>query len=76
MATIKGIQFENDANGKPIAIKIDLKKYGEQLEPFLQQIGVVSEHNNFDSDWENSITSEEFLKRSIDSIKKLPWKNL
>lgn len=75
MATIQGIQFENDADGKPIAIKIDLKKYGEQLEPFLKQIGVVGIKDDFDTEWKNAISSEEFLKRSIDSIKKLPWKN-
>ena len=41
MAAIEDIQFENDANGIPIFVKINLQKYGSQLEPFLQQIVVL-----------------------------------
>ena len=74
MATVQGIQFENDANGKPIAIKINLEKYGVQLEPFLKQIGIIDEKDAFDIEWENAISSDDFLQRSINSIKKLPWK--
>jgi hypothetical protein len=74
MAAIEDIQFENDANGTPIFVKINLQKYGSQLEPFLQQIGVLEEKNDFDTEWENSGSSEVFLKRAIDTIKKLPWK--
>ena len=74
MTTIQGIQFENDATGKPVSIKINLEKYGTQLEPFLKQIGILEEKDDFDKEWEKAISSEEFLKRSIDSIKKLPWK--
>jgi hypothetical protein len=74
MATIKDIQFENDANGTPIFVKINFQKYGSQLEPFLKQIGVLEEKDIFDRELENSVSSEEFLKRAIDTIKKLPWK--
>ncbi|WP_310378483.1 hypothetical protein [Flavobacterium sp.] len=74
MATIQDIQFENDANGTPLFVKINLQKYGSQLEPFLKQIGVLEEKDDFDSEWDNAVTSEEFLKRAIDTIKKLPWK--
>lgn len=74
MATIQDIQFENDANGTPIFVKINLQKYGSQLEPFLKQIEVLEGNDNFDTEWENAVSSEEFLKRAIDTIKKLPWK--
>jgi hypothetical protein len=74
MQTIQGIQYENDASGKPITIKINLEKYGEQLAPFLSSVGVLDKKDIFDDEWKNAISSEEFLKRSIDSIKKLPWK--
>ena len=74
MATIQGIQFENDPSGKPILIKINLEKYGAQLEPFLKQIGIIDAKDDFDKEFEKAISSEEFLKRSINSIKKLPWK--
>ncbi len=74
MEAIQGIQYENDANGKPVAIKINLEKYGEQLAPFLKEIGILEEKDDFDREWKNAISSEEFLKRTITSIKKLPWK--
>ena len=74
MATIQDIQFENDANGTPIFVKINLQKYGSQLEPFLKQIGVLDEKDTFDMEWENSVSSEAFLSRAIETIKKLPWK--
>lgn len=74
MATIQGIQFENDPSGKPISIKINLEKYGTQLEPFLKKIGIIEEEDDFVKEFENAISSEEFLKRTINTIKNLPWK--
>jgi hypothetical protein len=74
MATIQGIKFENDANGKPISVTIDLEKYSSQLEPFLKQIGILEQKDAFDIEWENSISSEEFLKKSIKNINTLSWK--
>lgn len=74
MTAIQGIQFENDANGKPIAIKISLEKYGVQLEPFLRQVGVVDIDDEFDAELKNAISSETFLKNAIENINKFPWK--
>ena len=73
MATIQGIQFENDANGKPIAIKINLEKYGTQPEPFFKQIGIVNEKDDFESEMEKGYTSEEARKISKEKIKS--WWN-
>ena len=74
MDTIQGIQFENDANGIRQYIKIDLEKYGNQLKPFLKKIGIVDAKDTFDLEWENAVSSEDFLKKVIENIKKLPWK--
>ena len=74
MATSKDIQYESDANGNPTFIKISLEKYGSDLEPFLKKIGVLLPKDAFDLEIENSISSEEFLKRSIEKINSLPWK--
>ena len=74
MDTIQGIQFENDANGNRQYIKIDLEKYGNQLKPFLKKIGIVDAKDTFDLEWENAVSSEDFLKKVIENIKKLPWK--
>jgi len=73
MATIQGIQFENDANGKPIAIRINLEKYGEQLEPFLKQVGILEENDDFDTEWENAIPIEKAREISIEKIRSW-WK--
>ncbi len=74
MATSKDIQYESDANGNPTFIRINLEKYGADLEPFLQKIGVLLPKDAFDLELENSISSEEFLKKSIEKINSLPWK--
>jgi hypothetical protein len=73
MATIQGIQFENDANGKPISIKINLEKYGAQLEPFLKQIGILEEKDEFDTEWENAIPLGKAKEMSIEKIRSW-WK--
>ena len=74
MSTIQGIQFENNADGNRQYIKIDLEKYGNQLQPFLKNIGIELEKDAFDLELENAVSSEVFLKNVIDNIKKLPWK--
>ncbi len=74
MATTKDIQYESDVNGNPTFIKINLEKYGADLEPFLKKIGVLLPKDAFDLEFENSISSEEFLKKSIEKINSLPWK--
>jgi hypothetical protein len=74
MTAIQGIQFENDANGKPIYVRINLEEFGDQLEPFLKQVGILQEKDEFDLEWEKAIPSDEFLKRAVENIKKLPWK--
>ena len=74
MATTKDIQYESDANGNPTFIKINLEKYGADLEPFLKKIGVLLPKDAFDLEFENSISSEEFLKKSIEKINSLLWK--
>lgn len=74
MAITKDIQYESDVNGNPTFIKINLEKYGADLEPFLKKIGVLLPKDAFDLEFENSISSEEFLKKSIEKINRLPWK--
>jgi hypothetical protein len=73
MATIQGIQFENDANGNPQFIKIDLEKYGTQLRPFLKKVGVELEKDAFDLDLENAISSSKAREITKEKIKSW-WK--
>jgi len=59
MARVAGITIEKDIRGNARFARIDLRKYGELLNPFLKEVGV--EFNNL------KITSK--LKRSIDEAK-------
>jgi hypothetical protein len=74
MATSKDIQYESDANGNPTFIKINLEKYGADLEPFLKKIGLLLPKDAFDLECEKAMSSEEFLKKAIEKINSLPWK--
>jgi hypothetical protein len=55
-------------------IIIDLKKYGEKLKPFLEEVGVI-EKDEFDKQWKKGgYTKEEAKKHLHELIEKLPWK--
>ena len=73
MATVQGIQFENNAKGSPQFIKIDLEKYGNQLLPFLNEIGVQLEKDAFDLEMEHAVSSEDARRISVNKIKSW-WK--
>jgi hypothetical protein len=70
MARISGIQIEKDHRGRPAYIRISIKKHGEKLRPFLEEIGVVEE-DEFDRDWKDAISGEELVERLKPRIKKL-----
>ena len=63
MSAIQGIHFENDTNGDPIVIKIDLALYGDILEPFLIQVGVIESENRFDKEWQKGVVFDELLSK-------------
>jgi len=72
MTPITGIEIEKNAKGQDTFIRIDLKKYGKQLQPFLEEVGLSEDE--FEKEWANSITKEELLKRVFQHIDSLPWK--
>jgi len=59
MAQISGIQFEKNTKGENTYIRINLKKFGNQLKPFLEQIGVEKADDEFDKEWKEAITGED-----------------
>ena len=73
MATTKDIQYESDVNGNPTFIKINLEKYGTDLEPFLKKIGVLLPKYAFDLEVEKAHTSADARKISIAKINSW-WK--
>lgn len=72
MTTIAGIEIEKNAKGQDAFIRINLKKYKKQLQPFLQEVGLIEDE--FEKEWKNSITGDELIKRVSKHIKSLPWK--
>ncbi len=71
MTTIAGIEIEKNAKGQDAFIRIDLKKYGKKLQPFLQEIGVVE--GVFEEEWQNALTIEEAKEKSLKKIREW-WK--
>ena len=51
MANITGIRFERDNQGVKRYVRIDLKKYGKEIEPFLKKLNIESDAH-FEHDWE------------------------
>lgn len=70
MARISGIQIEKDHKGRPAYIRINIKKHGEKLRPFLEEIGAV-EKDEFERDWKNAISGKELLISAHRHIDKL-----
>ena len=68
MAAISGIQFEKNAKGENTYVRINLKKYGEKLEPFLHEIGISTiskTEDDFEKEWKNGLTIEQAKEESI-----------
>jgi len=63
---MKGIVFEKDTNGKNRFVRFDLRQYGEQLRPLLQELGFEQVSDS----WEEGLTSKEFLT----AAKEIPRK--
>lgn len=62
MTPIAGIEIEKDAQGQDAFIRIDLNKYGKQLESILEEVGL---NDNFENEWEKSLTIEKAKEQSI-----------
>ena len=48
MKNISGVEFKRDVSGKAKSVTIDLQKHGEALQFFLEQVGALSEEENFE----------------------------
>ena len=48
MSEVSGIELEKDAAGNNSYVRIDLKKYGDMINPILQRLGVNLSDSNLD----------------------------
>ena len=69
MKHTEGIRFENDDQGVKRSIRIDLKKYGKEIEPFLKKLNIEPDEL-FEQDWEQSLTPDQFKSQMHLRIKK------
>ena len=73
MARIAGVQFKDNVKGVHTHVTIDLKKHGEKLKPFLEEIGAIEE-DEFEKKWaKGGYTPEELRKHLHNTIQKA-WK--
>lgn len=68
---ITGIEIEKDQHGEDAFIRIDLRKYKKQLQPFLEEVGLVK--SDFEKEWEEGLTLDEAKAKSIEKIRSW-WK--
>jgi hypothetical protein len=69
MTAVQGIEIENNSNGRPQFVRIDLDTYGEKLAPFLLEIGILPAKDDFDLAWEKAISIDEAKEISINKIR-------
>ena len=63
MSEVSGIELEKDAAGNNSYVRIDLKKYGDMINPILKRLGVYLSDSNldeFERDWNKGLSIEEF----------------
>lgn len=73
MQKIKGIEIEKNSQGEDAFIRIDLQKFGKQLQPFLEEVGLLED--DFEKEWENALTLDEAKEKSIEKVRAL-WKKM
>jgi hypothetical protein len=72
MAQAAGISFETDSKGVKRFVRIDLNKYGKEIEPFLQKYHIDNDEQ-FEKDWDHSLTPDQFKDQIHSRMKK--WFN-
>lgn len=59
MARVAGITIEKDLKGKPRFVRIDLRKYGNILNPFLKENGIEIEKSPYNKKFVEKIRKGE-----------------
>ena len=71
MSEVSGIELEKDAAGNNSYVRIDLKKYGDMINPILQRLGVNLSDSNLDErDWNKGLSIEEFRQYAKQELRK------
>ena len=73
MSEVSGIELEKDAAGNNSYVRIDLKKYGDMINPILQRLGVNLSDSNldeFERDRHKGLSIEEFRQYAKQELRK------
>lgn len=73
MSEVSGIELEKDAAGNNSYVRIDLKKYGDMINPILKRLGVNLSDSNldeFERDWNKGLSIEEFRQYAKQELRK------
>ena len=73
MSEVSGIELEKDAAGNNSYVRIDLKKYGDMINPISQRLGVSLSDSNldeFERDWNKGLSIEEFRQYAKQELRK------
>ena len=76
MPRIAGIKLHKTPSGKIKSATIDMKKYGDLLQPLLQKLGALEEafEDDFEKKWACGIPIEEVFDGLLKKIEAHPWK--
>ena len=73
MSEVSGTELEKDAAGNNSYVRIDLKKYGDMINPILQRLGVNLSDSNldeFERDCNKGLSIEEFRQYAKQELRK------
>ena len=73
MSEVSGIELEKDAAGNNSYVRIDLKKYGDMINPILKRLVVNLSDSNldeFERDWNKGLSIEEFRQYAKQELRK------
>lgn len=68
MESVVGVEIEKNADGQDAFVRIDLKKYGKEIRPFLEEVGVIEE--TFEEKWKRGLTVDEARDKTIQRIRE------
>jgi hypothetical protein len=70
MARVSGITIEKDTDGNARYVRVDLRKHGKALEPFLKKVGLENEIEDYDPEFVAKIKKAEKEKSKKIDLEK------
>jgi len=62
-----GVRFGTDTIGRRTHVRTDLRKFENQITPFLEEVGIV-DNDQFHRDWQRALNADEFKQEMYKRI--------